>query len=75
MKTALSQCPHFQRWIGQSVTRMNACLYGEEALTYTQTRMVSLSSGVAFLHDPALALSSERAATNLLARIQKQARE
>jgi len=75
VKTDLLQCPHFQQWIRHSVNRMNACLDGEEALTYAQTRMVSLSSGVAFLHDQALALSSERATTNLLARIQKQARQ
>lgn len=67
----LSECPHFQRWIADSVTRMNACLYGEEALTYAQTRMVRLSSSVAFLHNPVLTLDSERAATNLLARFRK----
>jgi hypothetical protein len=67
----LSENPYFQQWIRRSVSRMAAGLHSEQALTDGATRIQCMSSTVAKKRNHALALDSERATTNLLARFKK----
>ena len=67
------ECPQFQKWIRDAQSRVNKGSASLLALTIAENRMVDLSSPVASLHNVALALDSERATTNLIARLKNHA--